>query len=95
MASVGFVIANAMALATAEVREAAGTGSAVLGFLQYALGAGVSPLMGLAGEHSAVPMGITMFAAAVLALAALMFFTRSRGAAKIGTEESPVADVAQ
>ena len=36
----GFVVANAMALATAEVRHAAGTGSAVLGFLQYALGAG-------------------------------------------------------
>jgi MFS transporter, DHA1 family, multidrug resistance protein len=78
MATVGFVVANAMALATDEVREAAGTGSAILGFLQYALGAGVSPLVGLGGEQSAVPMGIAMFASAVLALAALMIFTRSR-----------------
>ncbi|MHA3021502.1 multidrug effflux MFS transporter [Mycobacterium sp. BMJ-28] len=76
MASMGFVVANAMALATAEVRYAAGTGSAVMGFLQYALGAGVSPLVGLAGEHSAVPMGIAMFGAAVLAATMLAFFTR-------------------
>lgn len=76
MASLGFIVANAMALATAEVRYAAGTGSAVLGFLQYALGAGASPLVGLAGEHSAVPMGIAMFGAAVLAAVALLVFTR-------------------
>ncbi len=76
MASIGFSVANAMALATAEVRYAAGTGSAVMGFLQYVLGAGASPLVGLAGEHSAVPMGIAMFAAAVLAAIALVVFTR-------------------
>lgn len=85
MASMGFVVANAMALATAEVRHAAGTGSAVLGFLQYALGAGASPLVGLAGEHSAVPMGIAMFAAAVLAAAALIAFTRGRRSEAVDT----------
>jgi DHA1 family bicyclomycin/chloramphenicol resistance-like MFS transporter len=94
MASVGFVVANAMALATAEVREAAGTGSAVLGFPQYALGAGVSPLVGIAGEHSAVPMGIAMFAAAVLAAAALMIFTRTSRTAAVDTAEPPVKAVA-
>ena len=76
MASMGFTVANAMALATAEVRYAAGTGSAVMGFLQYVLGAGASPLVGLAGEHSAVPMGIAMFGAAVLAATALVVLTR-------------------
>lgn len=77
-ASMGLVVGNAMALATAEVRYAAGTGSAVLGFLQYALGAGASPLVGLAGERSAVPMGIAMFAAAVLAAAAIAFTRNGR-----------------
>ncbi|SCX27006.1 multidrug effflux MFS transporter [Mycolicibacterium fluoranthenivorans] len=91
MASMGFIVANAMALATAEVRYAAGTGSAVLGFLQYALGAGASPLVGLAGEHSAVPMGIAMFGAAVLAAVALMVFTRGHRAEPADTPEPEVA----
>ncbi|WP_111510136.1 multidrug effflux MFS transporter [Mycobacterium kyogaense] len=95
MASVGFVVANAMALATAEVREAAGTGSAVLGFLQYALGAGVSPLMGLAGENSALPMGIAMFASAVLALAALIIFTRGQRTATVDSAEPSATGIAQ
>ncbi|MCV7251128.1 multidrug effflux MFS transporter [Mycobacterium hackensackense] len=91
MASMGFIVANAMALATAEVRYAAGTGSAVLGFLQYALGAGASPLVGLAGEHSAVPMGIAMFGAAVLAAIALMVFTRGHRPEPADTPEPEVA----
>ncbi len=91
MASMGFIVANAMALATAEVRYAAGTGSAVLGFLQYALGAGASPLVGLAGEHSAVPMGIAMFGAAVLAAVALMVFTRGPRPEPVDTPEHEVA----
>ena len=41
---------NAAALAMSQVREVAGTGSAVLGFTQFALGALVSPLVGLGGE---------------------------------------------
>jgi DHA1 family bicyclomycin/chloramphenicol resistance-like MFS transporter len=90
MACMGFVVANAMALATAEVRYAAGTGSAVLGFLQYALGAGASPLVGLAGEHSALPMGIAMFAAAVLAAAALLALTRGHRPESTDTAEPPV-----
>ena len=42
---------NAAALAMREVRAVAGTGSAVLGFSQFALGALVSPLVGLGGEQ--------------------------------------------
>ncbi len=75
-ASVGFVYANAAALATTEVRHAAGTGSAVLGFLQYGMGAVTPPLVGLAGEHSALPMGVVMFVAAPLAATALFVLTR-------------------
>jgi DHA1 family bicyclomycin/chloramphenicol resistance-like MFS transporter len=93
MASMGFVVANAMALATAEVRDAAGTGSAVLGFLQYALGAGASPLVGLAGEQSALPMGIAMFAAAVLAAAALVIFTRDHRSETAAAAELSVTAV--
>lgn len=76
MATLGFTFANATTLAIAEVRYAAGTGSAVIGFVQYGLGALVSPLVGLAGEHSAVPMGAVMFGCAALAATVLLVLTR-------------------
>lgn len=88
VASLGFVIGNATALAIAQVRHAAGTGSAVLGAAQFLLGACASPLVGLGGDHDAVPMGLTLFAAAVLASAALFRLTRER---RGETPLSPVA----
>lgn len=76
MGTVGFTFANATTLAIGEVRYAAGTGSAVIGFMQYGLGGLVSPLVGVAGEHSAVPMGVTMVGCAALAATALLVLTR-------------------
>ncbi len=76
MGCMGFIYSNAAMLATTEVRHAAGTGSAVLGFLQYGTGALAAPLVGLAGQHSAAPMGWTMFGAARGAAAALFLLTR-------------------
>ncbi len=74
--SLGFIFANATTLALAETGEHAGTGSAFLGFLQFTLAAVVSPLVGLRGEHTAVPMGLAM--AVSIALAALAFATLTR-----------------
>jgi MFS transporter, DHA1 family, multidrug resistance protein len=68
----GGVMGNAAALAMSQVREVAGTGSAVLGFSQFALGAVVSPLVGLGGEHSA------LVPAVVMAIASALGFTASR-----------------
>jgi MFS transporter, DHA1 family, multidrug resistance protein len=76
MASVGFNYANTTTLAMAEVRHTAGTGSALLGFLQYGAGALTPPLVGIAGHRSAVPMGIVMSSATLAALAALLLLTR-------------------
>jgi DHA1 family bicyclomycin/chloramphenicol resistance-like MFS transporter len=81
MGTLGFIYANATTLAIAEVRHAAGTGSALIGFLQYGLGAAASPLVGLAGQYSAVPMGVVMFGAAVVAAAMLFGLARGRGGA--------------
>ncbi|MFD1374200.1 Bcr/CflA family efflux MFS transporter [Actinoplanes sichuanensis] len=66
----GGIMGNSAALAMAEVREVAGTGSAVLGFGQFALGAAVSPLVGLGGANSAVVPAAVMAAASLLAGAA-------------------------
>ncbi|GAA4637778.1 multidrug effflux MFS transporter [Mycolicibacterium sediminis] len=69
--SLGLVVANATSLALDQVRRVAGTGSAVLGLLQYSLAAIVSPLVGLAGSATAVPMAITMTACALVAVGAV------------------------
>jgi MFS transporter, DHA1 family, multidrug resistance protein len=68
----GGIMGNAAGLAMSEVREVAGSGSAVLGFSQFALGALVSPLVGLGGEDSALVPALVMATASVLG------FTMSR-----------------
>lgn len=63
----GGVMGNSAAAAMSQVREVAGSGSAVLGFSQFALGALVSPLVGLGGEDSAVVPAIVMATASTSA----------------------------
>ncbi|MDK1360812.1 multidrug effflux MFS transporter [Arthrobacter sp. zg-Y1219] len=75
--SVGFVMGNTTALALAEVGLAAGSGSAVLGGGQFLVGALVSPLTGLAGAESALPLAVIMSVSALFAAAALAA-TRTR-----------------
>lgn len=76
VACIGLIAANATSLALEEVRFAAGTGSAVLGALQFGLAAVVSPLVGIGGDHTAVPMAITMVVCAIVAGAALLLTRR-------------------
>lgn len=84
--SVGFIYGNATTLALGEARHHAGTGSAFLGAFQFLLGAVVSPLVGLAGDHDARPMGIAMAAAAAISAAAFFLLTRN------GSAGAPAAD---
>jgi DHA1 family bicyclomycin/chloramphenicol resistance-like MFS transporter len=81
MSAIGFVYGHANMLATTEVHQAAGTGSAFLGFLQYTAGAIASPLVGVAGHSSAVPMAVVMFATTAAAAATLLILTRGHGGA--------------
>jgi MFS transporter, DHA1 family, multidrug resistance protein len=74
--SLGLVVANATSLALDEVRHVAGSGSAVLGALQFGLAAAVAPLVGIAGDHTAVPMAIAMLMSALIASGALVALTR-------------------
>jgi DHA1 family bicyclomycin/chloramphenicol resistance-like MFS transporter len=78
--SVGFIMGNTTSLALAEVGLAAGSGSAVLGGGQFFAGALVSPLTGLAGKESAVPLAVIMTLSALVAAGALIA-TRTRSAA--------------
>ncbi|MFJ9027260.1 multidrug effflux MFS transporter [Streptomyces sp. NPDC102274] len=56
----GLVLTNATSLALARVPDAAGTGSALLGTAQSALGAVVATLAGLGGADTAVPLFTAM-----------------------------------
>lgn len=66
--SIGIISPVSFTLAMASQGHIAGSAAAVLGTLQFALGAVTSPLVGIAGENSAVPFGITIFTTSVLAL---------------------------
>ena len=83
VASVGFISPNATALALSAHPEMAGTGSAILGILQFGLGAAVAPMIGLAGTRSALPMAMGFGAAA--AGASISFLLIARAASRSGT----------
>ena len=70
VSSLAFVLPNATALALAEHAAVAGTASALLGVIQFLIGAIAAPLVGVAGPDSAVPMGVVMALLAVGALVA-------------------------
>jgi DHA1 family bicyclomycin/chloramphenicol resistance-like MFS transporter len=72
VASLGLVLGNATALALGAVPRAAGSGSAVLGALQFGLAALVSPLVSVGGERTALPLAIVMLAVAAIAMVAFL-----------------------
>ncbi|MFD6859496.1 multidrug effflux MFS transporter [Rhodococcus sp. NPDC060090] len=74
--SLGFTMGNSTALGQGEVPSAAGTGSAIMGASQFGLAAIVSPLVGLGGEDTAIPMTIAIVVSAGLAMTALLTLTR-------------------
>jgi len=78
VASLGLVFGNATALALSGVAGVAGSASAVLGALQFGLGALVSPLVGIGGEHTAAPLAAVMLVAVSIACVAFLF-GRERG----------------
>jgi DHA1 family bicyclomycin/chloramphenicol resistance-like MFS transporter len=75
VSSMGFVLPNATALALSGHPEAAGSASALVGSVQYIIGALVAPLVGIAGSHTAVPMAVVIALLGLGALAALLLLT--------------------
>ncbi|MFT4110955.1 multidrug effflux MFS transporter [Propionicimonas sp.] len=74
----GLVGPNAGALASSEVPEHPGTGSAVLGFLQWCMAGLIAPLAGLGGDRSAVPMAVIVLVLTAGSLLALLVVARPR-----------------
>ena len=63
----GLAMPNTPALALTRHGEAAGTAAAVLGCVQFGVGAVVAPLVGAFGSSTAAPMGAVMVAVTLLA----------------------------
>ncbi|HEY2060080.1 Bcr/CflA family multidrug efflux MFS transporter [Amycolatopsis sp. NBC_01480] len=76
VSSIGLVMPNASSLALAEHARSAGSASALLGVLQFVIGGVATPLVGLGGPGTAVPMAATMAGFGVLALLAFLILTR-------------------
>jgi DHA1 family bicyclomycin/chloramphenicol resistance-like MFS transporter len=67
VATLGLIMPNATAAAMAPFATQAGTASAMLGVLQYALGAASGALVGLLHNGTALPMTALIAASAILA----------------------------
>ncbi|MFC5652234.1 multidrug effflux MFS transporter [Paenibacillus solisilvae] len=76
VASIGITATSSFSLAMETQNHIAGSASALLGVIPFILGAVVSPLVGIAGEHTAVPMGVIIFTTSSLALLAYFGLVR-------------------
>jgi DHA1 family bicyclomycin/chloramphenicol resistance-like MFS transporter len=76
MSAMGLTLPNAQSLALLRTRHAAGSASALLGTSSYLIGAIASPLVGIAGEDTAVPMAVVQLAAALVAAACFVAMCR-------------------
>lgn len=78
VSTVGMVNTTSFSLAMNRQGDIAGSASAFIGILPFAGGAIVSPLVGIAGENSAIPMGVAMFICCLLALLAFGWIVKNQ-----------------
>jgi DHA1 family bicyclomycin/chloramphenicol resistance-like MFS transporter len=81
VATIGLIMPNATALALADHGAHAGTASAMLGTVQFLVGALAPVLMGIGGMGQATGMGVVMTALAAASLVACFGLARARVAA--------------
>ncbi|MBS4179560.1 Bcr/CflA family multidrug efflux MFS transporter [Lederbergia citrea] len=68
VSSIGIISTSSFSLAMESQAHVAGSAAALLGLLPFVLGSITAPLVGIAGEHTAVPMGAIIFFASMMAL---------------------------
>jgi DHA1 family bicyclomycin/chloramphenicol resistance-like MFS transporter len=78
MTAMSLVLPNTSALALMRTPNAAGSASALLGTSSFLIGAIASPLVGVAGEHTAVPMAVVQLVSALAAAACFAGLCRPR-----------------
>jgi MFS transporter, DHA1 family, multidrug resistance protein len=68
VSAIGLIFPTANALAMADYPDLAGTASSLQGLSQFVFGAIAAPLVGIAGEQTALPLGIVTTTASVCAI---------------------------
>ncbi|MCX5014191.1 Bcr/CflA family multidrug efflux MFS transporter [Streptomyces sp. NBC_00555] len=76
MSAMGLVLPNTNAQALMRTPHAAGSASALLGTSSFLVGAIASPLVGIAGEDTAVPMALVQLVCALLSVACFLGLCR-------------------
>ncbi|MBD0747052.1 multidrug effflux MFS transporter [Streptomyces sp. CBMA152] len=76
MSAMGMATPNTTAQALMRTPHAAGSASALLGTSSFLIGAVASPLVGIAGEATAVPMAVVQLASGVAALLCFLLLCR-------------------
>ncbi|MGZ9930676.1 Bcr/CflA family multidrug efflux MFS transporter [Streptomyces sp. NC-S4] len=76
MSAMGVVLPNTNAQALMRTPHAAGSASALLGTSSFLIGAIASPLVGIAGEDTAVPMALVQLVCALLAVSTFLGLCR-------------------
>ncbi|MCK7623480.1 multidrug effflux MFS transporter [Streptomyces sp. RS10V-4] len=76
MSAMGLVMPSTNTLALLRTPHAAGSASALLGTSTFLLGAVASPLVGIAGERTAVPMAVVQLVCGVAALVSFLGLCR-------------------
>ncbi|MFF3977147.1 Bcr/CflA family multidrug efflux MFS transporter [Streptomyces sp. NPDC001828] len=76
MSAMGLAMPNTNAQALMRTPNAAGSASALLGTSSFLVGAVASPLVGIAGEATAVPMAVVQLASALAALLCFLLLCR-------------------
>jgi MFS transporter, DHA1 family, multidrug resistance protein len=78
VSSVGVVNTAGFSLAMQKQSKSAGSASALLGVISFSFGGMVAPLVGLGGEHTAIPMGIVIACAGGGAVLAYLLLVQKR-----------------
>jgi DHA1 family bicyclomycin/chloramphenicol resistance-like MFS transporter len=78
VAAIGITSTAAFPLAMESQARMAGSAAALLGVIPFLLGAVVAPLVGIAGEDTAVPLGVILLLSSAAAMLAYFLLVRSK-----------------
>lgn len=76
VSSTGIVSTSTFSLAMQDQAKSAGSAAALIGLISFILGGGSAPLVGIAGSHTAVPMGIIIASAEFAAVLSYLYLVR-------------------
>lgn len=80
VASIGIISTSSFSLAMESQGHIAGSASALLGLLPFILGSITAPLVGIAGEETAIPMGVIIFGTSIIAFLSYYGLARRKSA---------------